>query len=196
MAEKKRKRRTTLAPEQWHGSFVAALGQAGNVTLACVSGGVGRSTAYRHRRAIPEFAKEWDYAIEDAGDRLEAEARRRAVVGVETKRLILYKGEPVIDWSVPGKWVDDAGKDWLEGVSKGRKRWTGQFLYEVEIEYSDRLLEVLLKGAKPEKYSERVRMRVDEAAVQREAERLARELDVPLDVLLAEVERMKAGSLI
>jgi hypothetical protein len=192
----KRKRRNTLTAEQWYPSFLAALGQIGNVTLACTSASVTRSTVYRHRRDNPAFAQEWEYALEDAGDRLEAEARRRAVMGVEKKRLILYKGEPVIDWAVPGKWVDDQGKEWVEGVSRGRKRWTGAYLYETEITYSDRLLEVLLKGAKPEKYADRMRMRVDQVALQREAERLAKELDIPVEVLYEEVKRLQAGSVL
>jgi hypothetical protein len=188
----KRKSRNTLPPEQWYPSFLAMLGQNGNIALACTKANVGRSTAYRHRSANAEFAAEWALALEDAGDVLEAEARRRAVVGVEKRRLILYKGEPVIDWSVPGTWVDEAGKPWAEGTSRGRKRWTGAFLYEVEIEYSDALLAMLLKAAKPEKYADRARARVDTGELKRYAEHLADELGIPVEALLAEVERVKA----
>jgi hypothetical protein len=59
-------------------------------------------------------------AYEQAGERLEQEARRRAVEG--TKKNVYYQGEPC----------------------------------GVNTEYSDTLLIFLLKGAKPEKYAERV----------------------------------------
>ncbi len=183
-----------LKPEQWFPAFLGVLAQTGNVLLSCKTAGVSRRTAYRYRQGNAEFAVEWALAMEDAGDALEAEARRRAVVGVETRKLILYKGEPVIDWNKPGQWLDDQGKPWVEGVSRGRKRWGGSYLYEVETKYSDSLLALLLKGARPDKYADR--MRVDQGALLREAQRLSDELGVPLETLLAEVRQLQQGSLV
>ncbi|HEY8601695.1 MAG TPA: hypothetical protein VIL85_24930 [Thermomicrobiales bacterium] len=187
----KRKCRTTLTPEEWYPGFLALLAQTGMVRLTCQQVGIARRTAYRHRRANPAFAEAWALAMEDAGDALEAEARRRALLGVETRRLILYKGKPVIDRSRPGRWADGQGNDWIEGVSQGRKCWTGAFLYAVEMRYSDGLLALLLKAAKPERYA--ARPRIDQGAVIKEAERVAAVLGVPLDALLAEARALQAG---
>lgn len=209
----KRKRRVEVAPEQWYPAFLSVLQQTGNVALACAKIQVGRSTVYRHRRGNAEFRQGWEEALEDSADALEAEARRRAVVGVERRKLILYKGEPVIDWSITGRWVDaqgrdwvqgfstgpktwikaewvdDQGKPWVEGVSRGRKRWTGAYLYDVITEYSDTLLAMLLKGAKPEKYGDR--LRVDQEKFRIEVEKVAQEFGVPVEVLLAEARQIR-----
>jgi hypothetical protein len=53
------------------------------VRHACEAAGIGRTTAYEHRERHPDFALAWDEALEDACDLLEAEARRRALEGVE-----------------------------------------------------------------------------------------------------------------
>ncbi|MDC9822989.1 hypothetical protein PRN20_04535 [Devosia sp. ZB163] len=63
---------------------------------------------------------DWDEAEQEAADRLEREAWRRAAEG--TKKPIVYKGKV-----------------------------TGHYL-----EYSDRMLELLLKAHRPENYRERV----------------------------------------
>lgn len=136
-------------------AFLAAYAACGNVTLAAEGAGIHRTLHYRWLGDDLTYADAFRQAEEQAADRLEQAARARAVGGVESRRLILYRGEPVIDWSVPGAWVDDGGKPWREGSSRGRKRWTGAFLYEVETKYSDTLLIFLLKGARPDKYAER-----------------------------------------
>jgi hypothetical protein len=67
----------------WRKGFIAALSLNGNITDACEQMGIERSTAYRLRAEDEAFAAEWDTALESAADRLEAEAWRRAVDGVE-----------------------------------------------------------------------------------------------------------------
>jgi hypothetical protein len=101
--------------------FLAAFRQLGIITSACEISGIGRSTVYRWRDD-PEFEVKFKDAVEEAVDRLEAEARRRAVEGVE---------EPII-----GR-VD---KD-LDGVIVHVRK------------YSDRLMELLLRGNRRDKYN-------------------------------------------
>ena len=85
--------------------------------------GMSRDWAYKVRRSDLEFANAWDDALETAADLLEKAARRRAVQGWN---------EPAIS---AGKWVHD---------DEGQPAYIRK--------YSDRLLEVLLRGARPAKY--------------------------------------------
>ena len=48
---------------------------------------------YRLRHADPDFAADWDSAVEDALDALEEEVRRRAIEGVE--KPVHYQGQRV-----------------------------------------------------------------------------------------------------
>jgi hypothetical protein len=82
-------------PKGWKIRFLKALADTGNVRLACLSGGVERSWAYRTRDRDKTFGAAWEQALEDAADRLEAEAYRRAVQGVRRERPIFYQGRQV-----------------------------------------------------------------------------------------------------
>src|SRR5262249_51821069 len=62
--------------------FLASLKETGNVRRACQAAQVSRRAAYYARERHPDFAAAWDEALEEAADRLEAEARRRAVDGL------------------------------------------------------------------------------------------------------------------
>ena len=99
--------------------FIEALRESANVAEAARRTGVGRTCAYAARQADPAFAEAWDAAIDEATDRLEAEARRRALDGVP---------EPVF----------------YQGKIVGTIR-----------RYSDRLLVVLLRAYRPERYREK-----------------------------------------
>ena len=66
--------------------FLAHLAESGNVSASAKAAGVNRQYAYERRAADPEFAKDWDVALETATDALEAEARRRAM-GWEEEQL-------------------------------------------------------------------------------------------------------------
>lgn len=106
--------------------FLETLAATGNVSAAARAAGIARSTCYRIRRADPDLAEAWTDAIEEAVDVLEAEARRRALEGVE---------RPLVG---AGKLIrDDDGK-----VVMVR-------------EYNDRLLEFLLKALRPDKYRDK-----------------------------------------
>lgn len=63
--------------------FLTTLAHAGNVSQACRASGLGNTTVYGWRAADPEFAAAWEVALKQAIDRLEGEAWRRAVEGVE-----------------------------------------------------------------------------------------------------------------
>jgi hypothetical protein len=60
-----------------------------------------RRTAYAHRLADPEFAADWDDALEASIDDLEGEARRRAMEGV---------AEPVVSMGRVVEVVDDEAR--------------------------------------------------------------------------------------
>lgn len=67
----------------WHPIFLAELRRTGIIGKACDAAEVDRTTAYRHRDQDEDFATAWREALEYATDTVEAEARRRAVEGVE-----------------------------------------------------------------------------------------------------------------
>ena len=67
----------------WHKAFIAALAKTGNVTEACrLVDRLDRRMPYDLRKQDAVFAAEWDSALEEASDRMETEARRRAEQGV------------------------------------------------------------------------------------------------------------------
>ena len=66
------------------GRFLRALAATGNVSAAARAAGIARATAYAARGGDADFAVAWAAALEDAVDALELEARRRAMVGVDT----------------------------------------------------------------------------------------------------------------
>jgi hypothetical protein len=63
------------------------------VTAAAQSAGVARSTTYEARLHDDAFASAWADIAEANLERMEAEARRRAVEGVD--RAVYYQGEEV-----------------------------------------------------------------------------------------------------
>lgn len=107
--------------------FLKLLATTGSVSLAAERAGISRSRLYHWRERDTHFAAAWREAIEIATDALEAEARRRAIEGVET--TVVYGGRMV---------RDDSGKP----LTVRR--------------YSDSLLALLLRAHRPEKYRERL----------------------------------------
>ena len=77
----------------WKPAFIEALRATGSVTRAAKYAGRSRNQAYHVRRQSEDFAAQWDDALEEATDLLDAEARRRAVTG--TDKPVFYKGEVV-----------------------------------------------------------------------------------------------------
>jgi hypothetical protein len=87
------RRRAPNTKRDWIPGFLAALRDCGNVRAATQAAQVDRSTPYKLRGTDPAFAKAWEDAMDDAADVLEAEARRRATLGVDEP--VFYQGVPV-----------------------------------------------------------------------------------------------------
>lgn len=79
------------AGKGWTRGFLAALSRNGNVTKSAELVHLSRRYVYQYRADHPEFAAQWDDALEESWDRLEHEARRRAQFG--TLKPIYYKGQ-------------------------------------------------------------------------------------------------------
>ena len=91
----------------------------------------GSGTFYALRNRDPGFAEEWDRAVQLANDKLIVEARRRAIEGVPKLRTF---------------------KDQLIKITDPE---TGEERPLEDREYSDRLMELLLKGGHPDRFVER-----------------------------------------
>ena len=112
-------RKLKLTPARQE-QFLKALAETGSVATSAALAGTSRTRVYEFRKADQEFAGAWEDAEEIATDRLEEEARRRAVKGVE---------EPLVS---AGKLVRDEN---------------GQPITVTR--YSDNLLLALLKAHRP-----------------------------------------------
>jgi hypothetical protein len=77
----------------WRPRFLAALSMTHCVQLSCRSAKVSRDTAYEHRKRDPEFAKQWDEAVEHAIDLLHARTFQRALEG--DLEPVFFMGMPV-----------------------------------------------------------------------------------------------------
>ena len=77
----------------WKPLFLDTLRGTGNVRLAASNADVARQVAYRARDSSATFRADWDEALEEARELLEAEARRRAAIGVDEP--VFYKGKVV-----------------------------------------------------------------------------------------------------
>src|SRR4051794_21728568 len=102
-------------------AFGRAFGQTASPVGAAVAAGISTNVAYALRRDDMAFALEWDRAVEMAMENLIGESYRRAVEGVS--RPMVQGGHLV---------KDDEGNT------------------VAVVEYSDRLMEVLLKWRWPE----------------------------------------------
>lgn len=73
--------------------FLAAFSRLGNITAAAEKARVSRRIVPHWREHDPAFSAAFDQAAVEATDRLEAEARRRAVDGVDEP--VFHRGEEV-----------------------------------------------------------------------------------------------------
>jgi hypothetical protein len=106
--------------------FLKALAETGIVSVAVEIAATSRTRVYELRKRSPGFAAGWEEAEERAADALEAEAWRRAVVGVQES---LVSGGKVVR--------DDDGQP----IAIRR--------------YSDALMLALLKARRPDKFKDR-----------------------------------------
>ena len=76
---------------EWQQRFLAALRNSGNVRASCQAAGVSRKHAYTTRQNDEEFQAQWNDAMEDAIEYLEAIARQRAATSSDTLLIFLLK---------------------------------------------------------------------------------------------------------
>jgi hypothetical protein len=86
------KPRTNRTPKR-RAAFLASLKETCNITKACELSGLSRTTAYDWRGDDPDFAVDWQKALDVAADLLEEEAVRRAKDG--TLKPVYQGGELV-----------------------------------------------------------------------------------------------------
>lgn len=132
----------------WKPKFLKYLSEGLAVSHAAAACAVTRQAAYKARTTDPEFGQAYEAAMLAQAEALETEARRRAMEGV--KKIITHKGEIL---TVP---VDAKGNV----VPKESPDFVGMIPL-VEHQYSDRLMEVLLKGRNPEVFGDKVKVQND-----------------------------------
>lgn len=86
------KRATRATPKRdWRPTFLEALAQHPDVSKACATAGINRTTAYRARQADEDFAIAWSDAHAKSLDELEAALFARAVDSDTTAAIFLLK---------------------------------------------------------------------------------------------------------
>ena len=108
-----------MANDTWIHPFLTALTATGVVASACRAVNISTTTAYALRRTDEGFRVMWDQALEDATDAMEAEARRRAIEGVEEP--IVHKGQFTPEWA-----RDATGEIVVEEYDTGLKTEEGK----------------------------------------------------------------------
>ncbi len=86
-------RGTPKGARNWKPLWLEAFEGLGTVSDACKAAGVGRTTVYRARQEDEAFALAWHDLEEQTTERMEREAHRRGVMGVE--RDVYYQGQVV-----------------------------------------------------------------------------------------------------
>lgn len=87
-----RRRASGWTPDR-QAAFLDELRATGTVRAACTVVGLSRASAYLLRDRSPDFATEWDLALDAHQDALLAEATRRATEG--SVRPVTYRGRVV-----------------------------------------------------------------------------------------------------
>ncbi len=124
--------------------FLNNLALYGNVSAALKFSGWSRSNMRHWREQDALFQQQYEIAMERAADMLEAEATRRAVTGYDD--VVVYQGKVVYHQYPPGH--PQQGQLMLD-------EW-GDPIPVVVRKYSDRMLELLLKAARPERFRENI----------------------------------------
>lgn len=129
---------TKCSPER-KAVIIKCLRKNWSVAAAAQAAGIERSTAFDWKNADPEFAAQWDDALNWQGDLLEDEAHRRAVIGIDEP--LTHQGHfTYARDEVTGELIRDA---------------EGRPIPLTQKRYSDPLLMMLLKGRKPERYGDK-----------------------------------------
>src|SRR5690349_20966768 len=82
---------TSTTEKHWRLKFLDGLRMHGMVTQAAIEAGIHRNTAYFERQRDPEFAKEWEEALDRGVDMLEDVAKKRAFEGSDVLLIFLLK---------------------------------------------------------------------------------------------------------
>lgn len=134
--------------------FLEAFKVLGVITKASKVAKVNPFAHYTWLREDPDYVRQFEMAKEEATDALELEARRRAVDGVA--RVRFHAGKPI----------------------KIKDPKTGKLVVYVEHEYSDRLLEALLRAHRPQLFGQKAEVEVNvpaiDKAIESELENLAK----------------------
>lgn len=117
--------------------FLRAFAISGIIMHGCKAAGVSRGAVVVWRRDSEWFSMLYELAIEEAADRIEAEAIRRAVDGYD---------EPVLYQGMPTYVIDPV---------------TGEERQMTVRKYSDQLMSLVLRGARPSKYRENHKVEVE-----------------------------------
>lgn len=135
-------RATFELTERRKATFLDHLAEIGVITDAAKAAGITPSSVYGWRQRDRTFAKAFNEALYSYADRLEREAFRRAVEGVDDP--VIHQGRQ--SWeTVPV--LDDAGRPVLDEEGRPVMRYTGRPL--AVRKYSDSLLSKLLEARNP-----------------------------------------------
>lgn len=130
-------------------AFLVAYARMGNIVRAAAVAGCHYSAHQHWMGHDPTYPERFKQARAEAGEHMEAEALRRAVDGLVEP--VLYKGEPCYVWiDAQGNYVPEP-----EEAENGEQPAGYTRILLVKHQYSDTLLQMLLKAAKPKKYSKR-----------------------------------------
>ena len=113
----------------WQKAFLAALEQTGSVTQAAEAAKISRFSVYKYKREDPNFARQWDEALDMAADTLEDEARKRAFAGSDNLLMFLLKGIRPQKWresraTIPPAELNEMIETELERIAKEKETET------------------------------------------------------------------------
>ncbi len=147
--------------------FIEVLTRTANITESCRTIDISRDLAYRWYKEATEmevtllngermlFSAAWDNAIEEGVDGLEAIARHRAVHGIDEP--VIHKGELAYRRQPISRAAHlRASEHGIEVVGELELDAHGEPIPLTVRRPSDRLMEILLKAHRPEKFRENV----------------------------------------
>lgn len=157
----------------WTDAFLAALREHGLLNRASLEAGIDRVTVWNRRKADQAFDQAVKDAIEHAADKLEQEARRRALEG--EAEPVMYQGQPtyVLETDEAGYPIYDTVREErytlnekgqrvveLVDVKRPRRKLdaNGQPIIMTVRKRSDPLLALLLKGRRKDVFADRTEL--------------------------------------
>ena len=140
---------------QLRAQFLELLAETGAVYASADKVGLDPSWLYKLRKTDPEVGEAWDLAVRKSVERLELEAYRRAVVGVDEP--VIYQGALtyVAQRDASGAIIRDA-----DGVPLPQLDGFGNPKPVAIKKYSDGLLTLLLKGKAPNVYRDNATVKI------------------------------------